>query len=609
MPISIYKRPFEFSWAGNPVVYQLYSSVGYYAPATTKIEVKLWYKWVNDIDWTEITTLSYYTVAGIANINLGPLLDSVLQYELPGYDSGNERKCWFARKQSCQYYIQHREITAATPNPAWENAELRFALKGGIDFMRWRGNNFFAEYMAAAEKPLLTWMPRSRQAAYNERMYLMYLHLTDEPAHAVQMSYTLVNGITGAESENIYLLPIPKGALFFIPAGAAQWDIDNINPGEPPVHEWEIEVTEGVSNDPVSEAFTFTRDNRQDYNQVNLTYRNSLGGVDSVMARGVIETVTEVPYETIDRVTEYNYYSGTAITPQRIVNNPGENAVYRGDVGWVPKDWQDRLRDMHVRRELYVFFDGKWWPMLDVTDNYKLRSSEDQIFSMPVTWKNAAPPQPYYTPADVDLGNATSESNICYAGILNLDIDVDTSGATAEIEVNLNVDDIRGVGVDKIEYRIPGEVDVWTTVLLTAVPFTVTGIPKNSTYQLLVRPVCPDNIPGNTTIGGFNTIGAGSGTGDASSFKNNTGVSVTLQLLVNNNVIISGQVIANGATHNFALADTYDADVYFNLVGLPGITTVVAASNAVPYNSWVISGNQAEHQDIDIVGGIQITVT
>lgn len=609
MPISIYKRPFEFSWAGNPVVYQLYSSVGYYSPATTKIEVKLFYKWVNDIDWVEVTSLTYYTVSGIANINLGPLLDSVLQYELPGYDSGNERKSWFARKQSCQYYIQYREITEADPNPAWENAELRYCLKGGIDFMRWRGNNFFADYMAAAEKPLLTWMPRERQAAYGERMYLMYLHLTDEPFHTVEMSYTLADGTTGAESVDLYALPIPKGALFFIPAGAKQWDIDNINPSSPQVHQWGIQVTEGASNDPISEAFLFTRDNRQDYNQVNLNYRNSLGGIDSIMARGVIETVTEAPYETIDRVTEHNYYSGTAITPQRMIANPGENAVYKGDVGWVPKDWQERLRDMHVRRELYIFFDAKWWPMLDVTDNYKLRSSEDQIFSMPVTWKNAAPPQPYYTPADVDLGDATSETNICYAGVIDLNITVDTSGATAEIEVDLNVDDIQGVGVTKIEYRIPGQVDVWTTVLLTAVPFTVIGIPKDETYQLLVRPVCPDDIPGTTTIGGFNTIGSGSGTGNPSSFTNNTGGSVTLQLLVNSNVIISSQVIANGATHNFALPDAYAADVYFNLVGVTSVNTVTAASNAVNYNSWVISGNQAEHQDIDIVGGIQITVT
>lgn len=610
MSISIYKRPFEYSWAGNPVVYQLYSSVGYYEPSTTKIEVKLFYRWVNDVDWVAVaTTLTYYTIKGIANINLAPLLDSVMQYEMPGFDA-NERKSWFAKKQSCQFYIQYREITEADANPDWTSAEYRYALKGGVDFMRWRGNNFFAEYMDADLQPQLTWMPRERMAAYNERMYILYMHKKDVLANrlSVKMTCYFSDGTSSAEGEMLHLLAYPPGALFFIPTGAAQWQIDEFANGEP-WYKWSIQVVDFDTDDPVSEIFTFLKDNRQDYNQVNLQYRNSLGGIDSIMARGVIETGVEAPFEMAEKVTEHDYYNSHAIMAQRIITNPGENAVYKGDVGWVPKDHQERLRDMHVRRELYIYFDGKWWPLLDVTENYKLRSSEDQLFSMPVVWKNAAPPQPYYTPSDVDLGNSTSETNICFAGIIELDINVDTSGLTAEIEVDMNVDDIQGVGVLKIEYKIPGVEDSWTEVLLSAFPFTVTGIPKDDTYQLLVRPVCPNDIPGNTTIGGFNTIGAGSGTGDQSSFTNNTGSSVTLQLLVNGGTVIASQVIANGATHNFNMADYADADVYFNLNGIAAIATVTANSNAVTYNTWVISGNQASREDVNIVGGLHITVT
>jgi hypothetical protein len=609
MSISIYKRPFQYNWAGNPAVYQLYSSVGFTDPATTKIEVKLFYRWVDEPGWNEVTTLTYYTNKGIANINLAPLLDSVMQYEMPTFDV-NGRKSLYCKKQSCQFYIDYREITEADPDPAWEHGEYRYALKGGVDFMRWRGNNFFGTYMAADPQPLLTWMPRERMAAYNERMYILHLHKSDDlvSTYNVKMTCYFNDGTDNSDTEPLSSIVLPEGSLFFIPVGAAQWDIDTFAAGEP-WYKWSIQVVD-AGGDPVSEVFTFLKDNRQDYNQVNLQYRNSLGGIDSIMARGVIETGVEGNYDITEKVTEHDYYTSHAIMAQRIISNPGENAIYKGDVGWVPKDHQERLRDMHVRRELYLYFDGKWWPLLDVTENYKLRSSDDQLFSMPVIWKNAAPPQPYYTPGDVDLGNSANETGLCYAGIIELNIDVDTTGLTAEIEVSLNVDDIMSVGVDKIEYRIPGVVDVWTTVLLSAVPFTVTGIPKDARYQFLVRPVCPDDIPGTTTIGGFNTIGDGSGTGNDSSFTNNSGTDLILDTLeVNGTQIVVNQAIANGATYTFPMADFSDATVFFSVSFADAIAGASAHSDGVNYNSWALSDSSGQHTAVDIIGGLHITIT
>src|SRR5207237_3038744 len=113
------------------------------------------------------------------NVNMQAFLHSVLEYQLPGFDA-EEKKSWSVTKQTCLYYISYREITDADPDPDWIDNEVRYAIKGGLDYFKWRGNNFFTNYFNLSDqKPFLTWQLNGRLAAYDERMYLLWLQIND----------------------------------------------------------------------------------------------------------------------------------------------------------------------------------------------------------------------------------------------------------------------------------------------------------------------------------------------------------------------------------------------------------------------------------------------
>ena len=405
MAITVNKRPASRCWSGNPIHYLLYSAAAD-ADNTIYFEIRVKFKSSAAAAYSNILEFPYKPVLGTAKIDIQDILDGLLEHELPYLpEDTTEPSPHISYKATGQFYIEFREITTSTPDPSWtttESSYARFVAKGGLSFEKWRGDNYWANYFDVS-KPFLTWMESDRMRSFNDLFWLAWLNLTDIPEYDIKM---LVTTVFTDGSENVQTLdnPVPVRAIGYFPAGADQLQLDEIDATKT-IYYWELQVINGGTNpeEPLSMAFRIYLDNRNDYNDMTLQYRNSLGGLDPVRVRGVVEMNSQRDFTQIEKVVLNDYYEGHYIQGRIAADNSTEVLIYKGDIGHLGKEEQDRLRDLHLKREVWMARQMKWLPVMLLTPSAKLRTTEDKLFSMPLEWCIASGGNYYYTPDAIDL--------------------------------------------------------------------------------------------------------------------------------------------------------------------------------------------------------------
>jgi len=423
------KRPSDKNWSGNPIHYQLYSAAAE-ADSTIVFEIKVMFRRADDADYREIIILPYSPVKGFANIDIDAVIDGVLEYETPNISPDNEFLLPFnCRKMTGRVYIAFREITAADPDPAWietENDKAKFVIKGGISFSKWRGDNFWVNYYDPL-KPFLTWQQSGRLASKSERMYLAWMNDTAVEASNIKMRRIICfnDGTQHVVDYNASALPLD---VVFFPTGYNQLKLGDVDPTKR-VHYWELQIRDTHFAVALSEAYRYYLDNRNDRNDVTLNYRNSLGGLDSARVRGVIEFNLDRNFEKTESLVIHNYFEGNNVSPRVKAANSTETLVYKGDIGYLSKEEQDRLRDAHFRRECWWEQQKKWMPIMILTGGQKLTTSMDQLWNMPIEFSIADGGDKYYTPRNVNLAEgALPSGSLCSAVITVPTYAVDDDG-------------------------------------------------------------------------------------------------------------------------------------------------------------------------------------
>lgn len=557
MAIEVRRRPYDHSFSGNPIHYQLFSDAAA-ADASIFFEYKVLIKNIGDVGYTEVVTLQHYPTAGLANIDIKDILDSKLEFKIPEFNV-DETVYSTAEKQTAKYYIQVREISTASPDPAWDDSENEFervVLKGGLNYFMYRGNNYWLNYYAS-QKPFLTWQKTNRLAALTERMYLAWLNSVEEAdSIPVKITTAYTDGTTEAHT---ILIAGTKDSIIFIPAGATQLGLPDLDP-EKAIYYWELQVTaiiDGADPINVSEAFRYYADNRNDYNDITLNYRDSLGGLDSVRVRGVIEHDLNYEFTEQDRTFEPNYFDGDSIAPKRVIANSKERKIYKGDIGYLAKEDQDRFRDSHLIREVWWERSVKWFPVVFITPSQKQKTSEDNLWSFPIQFALASDGDNYYTPDAVDLGDGAFTSNVCRAAFLELDVAIDLSGDDAVVTITWEVpDDISDPDAVATQYThqvigtdgepILGNLSDGSLVLT---------LPKDAVYTLEMRVMCPNNIPGKKSVVSIDTNEPeeGGGTINSNLFNfSSTGSDYDIK--------VAGVSIKSGHVNAFEMGITFHAD-------------------------------------------------
>jgi hypothetical protein len=614
MAIVIQKRPYQYCFSGNPVHYELFSDLAA-SDATVFLEVRLMFRNIGGA-YVPSPAIPYNPVVGIATIDAQDLLDGLLEYDLPGF-SVDEKDIWAAVRQTGEFYLQYREITATNPDPSWDDSEIdyeRFVIKGGISRWKYQGNNFFTNYFNASEpllpNPFLTWQARERMASLQERMYLLFLNITEVVALTVEAKVTYTDATSSVVDTT--LNGGVKSRCYYIPSGAAQWGLDLLNPAKS-IHYWEITVK--ALGGAVTESFRYYADNRWNYNDITLSYRGSLGGLDSIRVRGVIEYGMDYNFSEQATTQSPDYFDGSYFTPQKVIKNSKEQVVYKGDLGFLKKEEQDRLRDIHLVRETWWEVGKKWWPMNIVTKNGKLRTTQDTLFAFPLEFTHAHEGDNYYTPMSVNLGDGVFTSNVCKAMLTPMLVTVDLSGADAVLTIDGTEVDPQNAS-DRFRYRITRQSDGfivsdWTEHVYADLPIINIHVGKNDTYLVETQSICTNTIFGKKSSQLVDTnppAGGGGGGGTPvvnSSILNNTNLQGTYVIRYNAVYQTSGYVGAYNE-QDFHLDDAADITVEIILGFSPPYVYLV--SNGIQYYPSSNSGGTLIFEHVTVINGFQLNI-
>jgi hypothetical protein len=434
-------------------------------------------------------------------------------------------------------------------------------------------------------------------------MYLMWFNKTTAASLTVRVKYFYTDGITDITDKVDESLSVQENNVIYIPAGAFQYDLQNKHVGRKLLY-WQVQVldvTDGDSPVDASEIFKFYVDNRNDYNAITLNYRNSIGGLDSARVRGVIDHNLNYGFTEQDKTFEPDYFDGDTISARRIISNSKERKIYKGDIGYLRKEEQDRFRDSHLRRELYWERGLKWLPVIILTASQKQKGTKDKLWSFPIEFTLASEGDNFYTPDSVDLGDGTFADNVCRALLGTLDRDIDLSGPDAEVTISfveIDPDDAS----TQYEYKIDS--GAWTLANTADAPL-ILHLAKDSNFIIYFRCICePGDIRGRIVELGIDTHEPGGGGADSEII--NDAPAGDNYLIKINGVDADSGFVGSGSSDIFNIADQVDCElkVVFDTL-LP--TTAILTSNG---NSYIctIAANIVTFTHVDITSGCVILI-
>lgn len=608
--ITVKQRPYLYNWTGNSVYYELYSAAAA-ADDSISFEVRVFFKNSAETDYEQVITLPFVPLSGSVKFNLQDILHAHLEFLMP--DIFDDATIIDMTRQSGTFYIDFREISAISTNPPWDSSEteyFRHIIKGGIHAFRFKGNNYWLNYFPD-NQPFLTWQQSGRLAHKRERMYLAW-YCTKTAA-----SPNLVARITAYftdGSNNSADKPVPGDLLhvYLIPAGYFQQDLDTLGPGKKTWY-WTVQmldITDPGAPVALSEIFKYQVDNRSDYNDVTLHYRNSLGGIDSVRIRGVIETNLNYDITETSGLLDSDYFMKDQLPALNSVYKAKETVVFKGDIGHLGKEEQDRLRDAFLNRQCFQVRLGKWWPVKLLNSNTRLRTSNDKRFSMPIEWQYADGGSSFYTP-DLDLGEGESTTNVCGCEITGLTADVSFNGdnTIAYITFNYGVLCPDGESIAAVEYKIDAG-DWQEMVYPYVVPLQVNhAVGTFGTANFRVK--CNERESGPVSQVSFDTRVAAPPPDpetDNSTITNRLGQAQTLFLQINGVTVFSA-FFAIGETKTFNLPSTYTDALVRVVCGTSTPSSSYAIIDGVTYPADGFPPKRADWGSLDIpASGIDIYV-
>jgi hypothetical protein len=504
--ITLIKRPYPRNWSGNPVIYKFYSD-------DAKNDIDIIFE-VRIVFKTAAFSAAYVTLApipltpveGMAALDISQILHAQMDYTVPGLGGGFVTE---STKQSGIFYIEYREYnfntSVAGPWITTEQLSTREIFKGGIHPFLWQANNYWLTYYNT-RFPFLTWQKNGRLAGPDESLYLAWLNLFPTPNGNIQ-AFIRVTYIDGTSVDTNYLINGFSNRVYLLAAGIKQLNLTALQPTKT-IWYWTLTVHDTtVPATPValSETFKFHADFRKDYNHTVLHYRNSLGGLDSVRIRGVIETVVNLEGSDSETAAAPDWFYTTPL-PRFDTSLPHrEMPMYKGDIGHLEKNEQDTLRDAFLNREIWMEKNGRWWPVKLLSKQYRLRATIDKRFTLPIEWMLADAGSFFYTPDNVDMGSGTLLDNVCAAIVIPGGAVSTYAGdnLTASVNWTYTVNNPGAEAVLKVQWMIPGFQDNWQDLAYPGTGSLVTVHPVPSHPVLYMRAVCSGGSAGDVAIQGL----------------------------------------------------------------------------------------------------------
>ncbi|SKD10108.1 hypothetical protein SAMN05660461_6008 [Chitinophaga ginsengisegetis] len=377
--LLVTSRPGEICFSRDPIIYTFHTD----QPLTTEglmIEVAIYFCSGAGSDFTKIYTQPLYPDAsGNMSLYAGDIINSLLTYSLPSLAA---EAITDMDSQVGRFYVDYREITTATPAPAWlsDNGNIRNVIKGGTTYERWSGSNFFSGYLTTT-KAFLTWQVSGRLCGSGERMYLYYLHMvaaTSGISLKVRVVYT---DATETTSQPLVFPIGKKYHVYQIPTGVEQLALTA--PTGKTIYYYEVSVMAGSTI--LAAPFRYEIDNRPSYNPIQLNYINSLGGMDSIRLLGVSEPGLSREAVITERVT--NGTNNSQVMPRLLNSSINLTGIWTGNSGFVSRREYDGYLDIFASRGIYRVLSGRWLPLVLTSGKIPLPKSSDDLFSLTIEFQ------------------------------------------------------------------------------------------------------------------------------------------------------------------------------------------------------------------------------
>lgn len=594
--IIIQARPYKQNFSGNNIYYKLYSAA---AAANTDnyFEVRVLYKLAADDDFSVLPVFTYTPVKGLVNLNLKDIINAQLKYHVPSY---NETAVVVeaAPAQHCFFYIQFREITTTALNPAWDDTESeyeRIAYKGGLHPYQFRYNNYFHNYHSD-NKDFLTWQVRNRLAGVQEHIFLAYLHNENISSENLRV-FCRVYFTDETFSDFTATGTFSQYAVHFISAGFLQWGMNLLSKK---VWYWQISVQDiSIPASPVniSEIFTYELDNRNDYNAplYCLHYRNSLGGLDSVRLRGIIQKDLQYTLQAKENILPQNYFDGKILQAEESYAAVLEDVIYKADAGWLEKEEQERLRDAFLQREVYWLRQLKYWPVKLIQTQFTLNRSDDFKWGMPIEFKVALNGSDYYTP-DINVGDGEATDNIytCVPQVLLQGVSFGAGNTIAYASWTV----AHECADNPIIYQWKNaDAADWNDQAFSTPLITNHAVNKNVVVLFRAKRNDGERYGPEVPVG-FSTFVSAPTTN--STVSNSTSHTISIEILINN-ISYGRFVLETTQTASIEVADAVNATVLIRCFGFTP-TSATLTSNTVDYDA-VFGVRSVRFNNVNIVNG------
>lgn len=249
-------------------------------------------------------------------------------------------------------------------------------LKGGVPFLKYPGNTFWADYCDAAEVKFLTNKRSGKTRVCQQQKHWLYFYnktansnlkvsgvLTLENGSTVNFTYGLLAG--SSAGERVYRAPV----------GFMQMGLHTLLAGDIP-QKYEVWISNN-SNTQLSEKFTFLVDIRNNEFNNFIYYHNALGGVDTLWLTGECAKVNTYIGTEVQLAIANNYTIGNAQ-----MRNNKTRLGYIFDTGY-----KANLEEITQLEELINSDDVRWLPDSIVkpgyTDLIKIIVDKESASDMP----------------------------------------------------------------------------------------------------------------------------------------------------------------------------------------------------------------------------------
>ena len=218
--------------------------------------------------------------AGRTTFEVQELLEPYVQPHLPAL---NQPYAGLASGLFRRFYLRHYELTDDGPGPA-VSLDDNFLVRGGLGFVEAAAGTWFSRYQPT-RLPFLTWEPATKTVLPDQPEYLYYL-VPQADTTALQLQVRLVfSDATTFAYVHTTLPAVQRFEVYCLPAGFALLGLVEFETPTRRVVSWDVALLD-QADAGVSETRTYVLDRKPVPTRRYFLYANSLGGVNTLAARG-----------------------------------------------------------------------------------------------------------------------------------------------------------------------------------------------------------------------------------------------------------------------------------------------------------------------------------